>query len=312
MKKRIAFYGMLLTILLSFCFSASGKMIEKEISVKDFNFITMECNADLNIKIGDKNKLTVKADEKDVENLITIVENNNLELSYRKQGKEWWNIMGVFSGNKEIVFNVTVKNLNGITLTSNGNIKIDDTVKSEKFNIVSMGSGNIKISSMEADTFKGNVLGSGSVKIEELTVLNLVDLSSSGSGQFHLYNIKCPEVEFTASGSSTMNIRKIDSAYIKVVVLGSGTISLQGAVDKQNIKVDGTGRYYGGLLKSQISNVKALGASNVEVNTVKEISVDVFGSAMVNVDGAPKIKAKNVYGSGAMIMQTGTSLPADN
>jgi hypothetical protein len=310
MRKKIAVYVGLLLFTTIFSFSLSAKQVEKEIKVGEFNSVTLECNAVLNIKIGSENKLVIKAKDTDFQNIKTVVENNNLELLYEKQGKEWWNMMGVFARNNEITFNLTVKNLNNVTLTSNGDIKILDDIKSDNFGITSMGSGNIKSGNIVADSFKANTIGSGSIEAKSILAQKVADICSSGSGQLHFYDLNSPLVDITASGSSTMNIRKIKTSNLHTVVLGSGTVSVQGTAESQSVKVDGTGRYYGGLLISNVSKVKALGASNIEINVKKEVSVDVFGSSMVNVDGSPNVASKNVYGSGAMIMQTGTSMSA--
>ena len=313
MRKKTGCYialGMIISALS--IISVSGKQVEKEIQVGNFNSVTLECNANLHIKTGAENSLTVITSEKDFSKINASVKDNNLILSVEKQGKNWWEMMGVFVANKDIEFNLTVKNLDNITLTSNGNINLNSDIKTGKFYIISMGSGNIKCGNIETDLFKANTVGSSSIEVKSLSVSKTLEITSSGSGQIHLYDINSAAVDMTASGSSTINIRNIKADNIIVDILGSGTISIQGSVENQDVKVYGTGRYYGGLLKSQEAKVKAFGASNIEVNVEKELSVDVFGSSLVNVDNNPKIKSRNIYGSGNMIMQYGTNVTGRN
>jgi hypothetical protein len=286
------------------CFSIFAKEINKEIQIKDFNSVILECNANLYIKTGDQNRLTVKTDEKNLSKITAVRENNSLILSVQKQGKSSWDLMGVFAENKNIEFHLTAKSLNNITLTSNGNIILKSDIQNKKFSINSMGSGNIKCTNIKTENFKANIVGSGSIEIKSLSAANTANINSSGSGQLHLYKISTLNANMTASGSSTMNTRTIKADNINIIVLGSGTISIKGDVKQQHIKIDGTGKYYGSLLKSQTAIIKALGASNIEVNVTKELSVDIFGSAIVNIDGSPSIKSKKVCGSGAVIMQS--------
>lgn len=274
-------------------------------SEKEFdriNSVELGCAAELHLRIGNENKLLIRTDKKQLENIVTDYKNGNLNIFYKNDKKLWWDVLGIFSSKKHIKLYLTVTGLDKLTVKSSGDVTIETNIKSKDFYMSNLGSAAIKIQNIQAENIKINFLGSGTFYSGILNAEKQFDINSDGSAHLKIAGINTDRFDTVISGTSSIIINRITATEVHSVILGSGIMSLQGVTAKQFAKVDGSGRYYAGELATEDTTVKALGSSSVEVFANNSINVDIFGSTIVNVGGQPKINKCNVFGSGQVIL----------
>jgi hypothetical protein len=304
MKKHIILFATISLFLSAFVTHGETAEFSKNYPEK-ISVIDLKCNAYLHIKIGSENKLTIKTDDSVINNINTTVENGTLNLMCKGQKKLWWDVVGIFSTNKKIDFYLTVKKLNGITITGIGKIFIEDNIKSDNFTISNLGTADIQMHSISAANFKINILGGGDLKIDSLSATNQMELNTSGSGHIYFNKINTPKLSLTITGNSTTNVKNLIAKELHVLILGNGAVTIHGNADTQNIKIDGSGRYNCGELISKNVNIKSFGSTSMEVFVQNTLSVDLYGSGIININGQPTIRKCSIYGKGNLILQSG-------
>ena len=83
-------------------------------------------------------------------------------------------------------------------------------------------------------------------------------------------------------------------------VMGSGCISIEGAVKNFIGSVNGSGSLNTVKLKADYVRIEIVGSGTVEVSPVIELDASILGSGKVSYNGNPKVKA-NTTGSGEVV-----------
>jgi hypothetical protein len=102
------------------------------------------------------------------------------------------------------------------------------------------------------------------------------------------------------SGSGSVIAKGLQLPALRVDMSGSGTITLSGSADKQDIEMSGSGRYEAAELSSQEVTVEISGSGEVAVAASRVLKVDISGSGTVTYSGDPSVE-QDVSGSGKLI-----------
>ena len=221
--------AILLTALLTGCADTSLQTREEEVS--GFNRIRIETFGEFIIQQGNQESLSIEAPRDYLRYVTTEVENNELIISTRR---------GFFGTPIErVTFTLTVKDLNKVSLS---------------------GAGAIKIFKLDTDDLEVDLTGAGSVEIDHLSADNLdINLTSAGAivvaGE-----VDNQQVNISGVGSYEAGDLRSNNTNILLTGAGSAVVWAEGSLD---VNVTGVGSisYFGE--NPQVSqNVSGLGSVN--------------------------------------------------
>ena len=101
------------------------------------------------------------------------------------------------------------------------------------------------------------------------------------------------------SGSGTITAAGLSAPALRVEISGSGTVEVDGTVDRQDVEVSGSGDYSAASLSSKEAAVRISGSGAAELTVSSSLDVDVSGSGSVTYSGDAKV-TQSVSGSGSV------------
>ena len=113
-----------------------------------------------------------------------------------------------------------------------------------------------------------------------VTVKDLTGVAVSGSG-----NIRVPDLTTTA---------------LSISISGSGTITVNGTVEDQDLEISGSGGYEAAQLTSKTVKADISGSGTANVLATNALDVEISGSGTVTYSGNPQIE-QEISGSGKLI-----------
>jgi hypothetical protein len=161
--------------------------------VKNFSAIKVSTGIDLYLTMGNSEEVKIVADDNDIDEIITKVENNTLHIYMKKTS--WFN-WGSVKSKKAYV---TIKELEGIYASSGSDVRSENTLKGESLEVKASSGSDVKIDivykNVSLDSSSGSDLAvsgksknleveasSGSdIKAQDLESVNCEARASSGS-----------------------------------------------------------------------------------------------------------------------------------
>src|SRR5512133_1346796 len=130
----------------------SGKIVKQAVDVNNFDRVSLEGSGNVYVQKGQTENLTIEADDNILPLLDTRVTGHELVLGMKPNQS--------INPSKRIVYRLTVKDLNEISLRGSGNFYVEPT-QSKDMKISVFGSGDINMKGLDADTLSINLSGSG-------------------------------------------------------------------------------------------------------------------------------------------------------
>ncbi len=127
--------------------------------------------------------------------------------------------------------------------------------------------------------------------------LNALDLS--GSGKTHTGPLRSQDFNVRLSGSGEIRMDALDAATLAADISGSGNMEIPGKVDRQQVRISGSGRYHAPDLASQSADVVVSGSGDCTLRVEQNLSARISGSGSVEYYGNPSV-TKRVSGSGSV------------
>ncbi len=196
----------------------SGNVISQERQVSNFHQVDLSGIGDIILTQGDQEALTIDAEDNLMPLLRSDVQNGTLFLGLKDTtGRQ--NIMPT----KPITFKLSVKNLDGVSISGSGSLQAD-SLKSTNLDLHASGSGKFIIHSLTADSLNTTISGSGDgemageVKDQSITL--------SGSGNYQAGDLKSETCRITISGAGKMTVWATNT--LDVRISGSGDVSYYG------------------------------------------------------------------------------------
>lgn len=227
-----------------------GEIIKQSRNVKDFSEIKFAIPGELVLTQSDSFSLTIEATENIIENIETVVIDNQLvvksnkNLRTKKPIKIYLSAPNLelinLAGSGDIYQNTNWKftNLN-LIVSGSGNITLKNTVIEGDLKNIIRGSGNIYLTETSKIINLNNVIhGSGDITISSNTTCKTDTISIYGSGNVTSINTpteKCV-VEIKGSGTTRINVK----SKLEAVITGSGDVHFKGNPEiYSNIKGSG-------------------------------------------------------------------------
>lgn len=222
-KKYIGLIPFLLVMVLVLS-SCSGVVRSEVREVSGFNAVSVNSFGEMQIRQGDVESLTIEAPSDYLRYLETSVVNNTLNISTRRG----------FIGApvRRVIYTLTVKDLNSISLSGAGLIKILDGLKSGDFKLNLSGAGSIEIDNLSASSLTMNFSSAGAIviagKVEKQSV------TISGVGSYEAGDLESQSAKVILSGAGSAVVWAKES--LDVTVSGVGSVSYFGSPQvSQNI-----------------------------------------------------------------------------
>jgi len=261
-----------MTFLLAGCLSGtrgSGNLKTEARPVSGFRSVEMAVIGKLIIDQSGKESLSIEAEDNLLPYITTEVSGDRLVIGAKP--------FSSFRSTRPVIFRLGVKDLESITLS---------------------GSGEVESGDIRSDSLVVEISGSGSMTLAGISTSNF-RLKESGSGSFESRQIDCDDIELVQSGSGSIGIDNLTAENILVQADSSGSIQLSGRVDKQDLKIAGSGSYSAGKLKSAEASIAVSGSASVDLNVDNLLIANVSGSGSVVYSGEAVLR-KTVTGSGTV------------
>jgi len=234
MKKASIIASLLLILMLSSCglpvrlteVRGSGNIQTETRYVSGFQSVDLNGLGTLNIVQGDKESLEITTDDNLLEYVQSEVSGRNLKLGVQ----DYVNLQPT----DDIVYQLTVTDLNSV---------------------VTSGLGNIQIQSLETGDLRLEISGAGNIVIDDLSADSL-DLSISGLGNVELAG-RINEQNVKISGAGNYKAKDLFSRVANIKISGTGSAQVW-AADKLTVDLSGMGSvdYYGDpILNMDISGM---------------------------------------------------------
>jgi hypothetical protein len=149
-------------------------------------------------------------------------------------------------------------------------------------------------------TADDNLLSLFTSEVRDGTLYLSVVKGKSIAGKQPVYKITVSDLrEIDLGGSGEIEATKLDGAALSMSVSGSGSARLAGRTDDLTISVSGSGSCNAAELKAKRAKVVVSGSGDLTVNASDELDAKVSGSGSIRYIGSPKLTT-NISGSGTI------------
>jgi hypothetical protein len=167
---------------------------------------------------GETEGLTVRADDNLMEYVVTEVRDGTLWIGLTRKAS-----VGSLRPTEPIVFDVSVRELSGLSVSGSGLIEIGRLV-TDFLSIAVSGSGDIDIGDLTAGEVNAAISGSGRVSVAGEARVQTV--SVSGSGRYSAQDLVTQDGDVSVSGSGLVALNATER--LDVGISGSGTVRYSG------------------------------------------------------------------------------------
>ena len=206
----------------------NGNIIHKTKNVGSFEKIGVSGAFDIYLVKGKEGHLDIKIEENLLPYLITVVDNGQLKIKWKKNTN--------ISTRKGVVITVQFESINAVGLTGSGDIVSKDLIEADHFKASVSGSGDMDLE-VESNSLRAAVSGSGDIVLKGAT--KAFEAAVAGSGDISAFHLKSDNAEVKVSGSGDVELTV--QKELKARVSGSGDVSYKGNPKIQDVKVSGSG-----------------------------------------------------------------------
>jgi len=137
-----------------------------------------------------------------------------------------------------------------------------------------------------------------------LTVKGLSEMQVLGSGSVTCACLRSDRLEASVLGSGSITCTT-EAKRVTAACFGSGEITMTGAADSQEVRINGSGHYRGGGMKSRESEATINGSGEVDLGQTEGMTATINGSGTVTYRGHPARFQRTIHGSGRVEERNG-------
>lgn len=219
--KKISFF-----IALVAFFGALSAQAQSNRTVSYFNSINVSGAMTVYLTMGETNSVRVEADKDDMENIITEVSANTLEISSNK-----------LKSKKDVIVYVTAREMTSVNLTGSGKMIGRSVIKSPSLLVNLAGSGDMSLD-VGVNDLTVSVTGSGNIILTGQTQDLKMRVSGSGDADALKLHAQRADVHVSGSGNAMVNV----NGDLTGSISGSGDIAFMGTPNINNINLRGSGK----------------------------------------------------------------------
>ncbi|MBX2896424.1 MAG: DUF2807 domain-containing protein [Cyclobacteriaceae bacterium] len=260
-----------ITLLFVFGFVLVWAQTKETRNVDTFTKVNFRVPGKLYLRQGNEQKVVLEGPKDLLAKIETEVTGGRLSIGRENNWRSWnW------ENNDHIIAYVTVKNIEGISVSGSGNL---------------IGEGVIKAGDMVL-----SVSGSGSMEIE-VNATGYMEAHVSGSGDIRVKG-NCRALESKVSGSGKVLLAATITERADMNVSGSGRIIASGTAKEIRTTISGSGEVQAADLEVEKCEVRISGSGDVEINVKQTLDATISGSGSVSYRGNPSSVNSHSSGSG--------------
>ncbi|MFC5459131.1 head GIN domain-containing protein [Massilia niabensis] len=194
----------------------SGRIVKQERQVGNFKGLSLSVPAQVELRIGNTEGVTIEADDNLLPLLETVVEDGTLEIRPARRNLNF--------RSKSIRIVVQARSIERLSVGGSGSIDAD-ALRTPRLTVEIGGSGSVNLKGVESDALAVAIGGSGALKAGRGTVGKLT-VSIGGSGDVDLGRVQSTsaKVSVAGSGEATAWVRN----ELSVSIAGSGDVNYYG------------------------------------------------------------------------------------
>jgi hypothetical protein len=218
MAKKNLFLMLTIALVLSGCYFpmrttrviGSGQVVTQTRRITNFSAVELSGIGTLMIEQGDVESLEITAED----NVIDYLKSD-------KRGKTL--VLGVqefvsIEPREEIIYRLTVKELERIETSGLGNIQIAG-LETDTLDLQVSGSGNVKIDDLRGGSFKLEISGLGNITVAGRVAQQRVELS--GAGNYDAGDLYCEDARIQISGTGRAMVWAAKTLDIEISGMGA-------------------------------------------------------------------------------------------
>ncbi len=238
-----------------------GAVRREERPVEPFDQVRLDGIGQVEIALGEADRVVVEAADDVLERVVTRVERGVLVLEQR-EGHFWRSWKGV-----QIRFEITMRSVRGLAID---------------------GSGSIHAARLHSDSFAASIDGAGEISVGTADVDRL-HVSIDGAGRVALESAKAREARVVVDGAGTVDLGRLQADEAEITIDGHGRVAGSGTVNRLAIRIDGTGKAETHELEARSVDVRIDGVGKVTTHAVESLDVRIDGFGRVEYAGNPRI-----------------------
>lgn len=246
---------------------ASASDVTEARDVSGFSKVEQRGSTDVIVTFGSNFKVEVKADEDDVDDILTEVRGDALVV-YEENCRRNCNRSGA-------TVYITMPSLEAFS---------------------SSGSGDTDINGLAATRFDYEQRGSGDLNITGTCEDGEFDMR--GSGGVYSDNFKCTDVEISTRGSGDVEFSGFEVQELELTTRGSSDVEFDGTCVSMVISKQNSGSLRARDFVCESVDLESSGSGDSRIHATKSVSVSIRGSGDVDVYGGAKIEKLRSTGSG--------------
>lgn len=192
----------------------SGPVRKESRNLPHFTGVALGLPAQVEVRIGNVEGVTVETDDNLMALVETVVENGSLEIRARRN-------FSLKPRTLKIV--VQARQIDQLEVGGAGSI-VSEPLRSPKLALEVGGSGSIEVKGAECETISASIGGSGNLKVAGNTRRLAVEIG--GSGNVQAGQLKAQDAQVSVAGSGDVTVWSRDA--LKVSIAGSGDVGYYG------------------------------------------------------------------------------------
>jgi hypothetical protein len=213
MKKVMTFTIAVLGLLFLNSFISPELNKEDVRKLDAFTGIGISISADVYYTPGNTHEIRIEGNERDVNDLITKVDNGFLQVKYPPKLR---------IRRSKLTIYITSKELEAVKISGSGKFECGEPLTSDEMDLGMSGSGSILFPKLETDE---------------------VGVKISGSGDIELGKGRADELDARISGSGKLNAEAFEVNEFSAAISGSGSVRIT-VKEELDVKISGSGKVY--------------------------------------------------------------------
>ena len=201
--------------------AGSGVVRTEERQVSEFDSISIQYPAEITVRQGESESVTIEADDNLLPQLTTNVNNGTLE--FENSERSWSERV---NPSTTVQVTITVVDLNQISFPSAGEMLVEN-LETKSLAISVSGAGDIELSDLDVDNLEFNLSGAGNVYADGTA--EKLHLRISGFGNFSGYDLESQEVDVAISGAGSATVWA--ESELDARISGAGSVNYYGNPD---------------------------------------------------------------------------------
>jgi len=241
--------------------AGSGNVQTETRDVSNFTAVELNTSGNLIIQQGENQALTIEAEDNLLPLLTSEIVDGRLLLGIK--------LGSSFSSTRPIIYRLTVKNLEAITLNASGDIQASDLAVDGDLALRINGSGNMTLGALKAAG----------------ATLNL-----SASGNLDAASLESEQSTFTVSGSGKVTIPNLTLTNLNVIMQSAGDVTVGGTAAELSVQISGSGSFNGNELASQTAVVSTSSSGDARLQVSESLNATVTGSGSIFYSGEATVQ----------------------